>query len=71
MVYVPESFIDEIDSMCFEFDGVRAEGKKKSVVINSIEMGGIKMIHCKNMVTSLKTMWIKRLLDEKIKTLLP
>ena len=67
MVYVPESIIDEIDRMCFEFLwGKEKRPKvKKSVVINSIERGGIKMINFKNMVTSLKAIWIKRILDEK------
>ena len=67
IVYVPESIIDEIDSMCFEV--LWGKGKKPkvkmSVVIDSIERGGIKMIHFKSMVTSLKAMWIKRILDEK------
>ena len=48
-----------MDSMCFEF--LWGKGKrpkvKKGVVINSIERGGIKMIHFKNMVTSLKAIW--------------
>ena len=53
--------------MYFEF--LWGKGKrpkvKKSVDTNNIERGGIKMIHFKNMVTSLKAIWIKRILDEK------
>ena len=47
--------------------GCKRPKVKKSVVMNSIERGGIKMIHFKNMVTSLKAIWIKRILDEKNK----
>ena len=73
MIYIPEYFIKEVDEMCFEF--LWGKGKrpkvKRNVVTKSIEMGGIKMINFRNLVTSLKAMWVKRLLlnenSEKLK----
>ena len=66
VIHIPDSFIKKVDALFFEF--VWGKGKrpkvKRQTAVNDKSRGGIKMIEFKNMVTSLKAMWVKRLLVE-------
>ena len=50
----------------FSFSGEKEKRAKvrKQIVTNDKNLGGIKMIDFKNMISSLKAMWVKRLLSE-------
>ena len=66
VIHVPDTFITEVDALFFEFlwgKGKRAKVRRQ-IATNDKNLGGIKMIDFKNMVTSLKAMWVKRLLSE-------
>lgn len=62
-LYVPESAIEQIDRLFFEFLWPNKKHHvKKKTVIESIENGGIKMPDVTSYIRSLHIMWLKRLL---------
>ena len=63
-IYVPESFITDVDRILFSFlwgQNKRPKVKRKTVV-NDYAQGGVKMVDFKQVITSIKASWVKRLL---------
>ena len=65
LLYVPDTFICEVDKIFFEFLGGKGKRPKikREVVVNNKADGGIRMIDFKNMVKALKISWVKRILS--------
>ena len=64
VIYVPESFITDVDRMLFSFlwgHDKRLKVKRKTVM-NVYPQGGLKMVDFKQVITSVKASWVKRLL---------
>ena len=65
VLYVPQSIIDEVDSIFYKF--LWPKGKhhvKKRVIIQDIADGGLKMPDIESKIKSVKLTWVNRLLCE-------
>ena len=66
VIYVPNSFIEQIDKDITHFVWNGKQSKiKRDTMISDIRNGGLKMPHFQSMFISQKIIWIKRLLDKK------
>ena len=62
VLYVPEEVIKELDNIFFDFIWPRKKHHvKKSVLIQNIEDGGLKMPDIQSTLKAMKLSWIKRL----------
>ena len=60
----PENMMIELERTCFNFIwGGKPDKIKRTTVINSVENGGLNMIHIKSFCEAQKISWIKKLLD--------
>ena len=65
-LYTPEWVVTEVENMFFEFLWSNKKAHvKKSVVINEVSNGGLKMPLFSAIVKSIKVMWIKRILSKE------
>ena len=64
MIFVPQSFIKEVNRMLNTF--LWGHDKKPKVkfdtITNDIMYGGLKMVNFKHTITSIKAVWVKRML---------
>ena len=62
----PESFINNIEKLLFQFIWDNKPDKiKRSIIINEIEEGGLKLTHMTSQCEAIKATWIQRLLNEE------
>ena len=61
----PEHFINELESIIYGFIWAGKPDKiKRAVLINPIQRGGLKVIHVRTFINSLKCTWVRRYCDE-------
>ena len=61
----PEIYIKKINDAMFDFLWNKKPDKiKRSIITNNYEYGGLKMLDIEKFLRSLKSSWVKRLLDE-------
>jgi len=64
-LFVPESFISDVNVMFFKFLWNNKPPKiRQETIIADLEEGGLKMPHFPTVVKAAKVMWVKRLLEE-------
>jgi len=63
VLYVPQMVINEVNDLIFKFLWPKKAHVKKSVVIQNIQDGGLKMPEYEYKVKACKIAWIKRLLQ--------
>ena len=65
VLYLDENIVSKIENMFFDFLwSNRKHGVSKGIIVQPIEMGGLKMISISSMLKATKLMWVKRLLNE-------
>jgi hypothetical protein len=63
MLSVPEGVIKELDTIFFNFIWGKKDKIKRSVLINDINCGGLKMVDVESLFLSVKASWVVRLLN--------
>ena len=59
---IPDNFIQQLDTLFYDFIWGNTEKVKRCVLINDLEKGGIKMIDTAELFRSVKAAWVPRLL---------
>ena len=60
---VPENFVKQLDALFYDFIWGKTEKVKRSVMVNQLEKGGVKMIDTAELFKSVKAAWVPRLLN--------
>jgi hypothetical protein len=68
VIDLPESFVNRVNGMFFKFVWGGSEKVKRTALINEYASGGLKMLHLKIFLDSLKLSWIKKLISPDICT---
>ena len=59
-----ETFFKDLESVIYKFLWGKSKDKiKRSIIINTIENGGLNALHVKSFAKALKTIWIKKLMN--------
>ena len=63
-IFVPEEFIDKVNSLFFNFlwEGKPDKVKRKAIILD-YKHGGLRMIDFRSMIKAMKAMWVKRILQ--------